>query len=806
MQDSSIDAPPGKRARTGHAETARTPTDKEPPVATTSASASSLRDVQYGTKKDYGFVHEVVRQGVSGMNVPSVLPSAKPQETLQERKGLSQNDAALAFDVKSELDQIPGCQDGTLFSEQSAQRTALLSDAASLPIAAYRSELMSLIEANPVVIVVGETGSGKSTQIPQFLLDSGRYKRVAVTQPRRVAAMSLAARVALERGVRLGAEVGFAVRFESKCRADTCLKFMTDGVLFREIVGDAELGAYDVVIVDEAHERSLATDLLLALIKDLVKFRWDARRNGESRATKLRLVVSSATLNAELFQRYFDNAPLVQIPGRRFPVDVLYAKEPQPDYVAAAVRTALHIHASMPLPGDVLIFLSGQNEIEAAAAELKEVQRAAGTALREMIITPVYSALPSEQQALIFARTPPNARKIVIATNIAETSVTIDGIVYVIDCGLTKVKTFQPKTRVESLQVAVASQAAATQRAGRAGRTQAGVCFRLYTKWSFENEMPPQSLSEMSRSELSAMVLMLKTLGIDDLVHFDFLEPPPTDALVAALELLFSLRALNATGELTEKGTKLAELPIDVRLGSAVLASDRLGCSLDMCKLAAVLTVSSSGSSGSGTFFVVPHRDSDAEQGRKKMAVASSMKRAFEAGGRIGFGGDPIALLNVYSQWEASGYSSQWCFDHFVHARSLRRARDVFKQLHEIVSKKLQIQSETGIESNSPPSSVVLRKALCCGYFPHACRLQRNGEYQTLGGAKRTVHIHPSSALYKAEQPPTWICYYELLHTTKLFVRGVFQVEVKWLQTVAPHVFAEALMQDTPKRHLSSRP
>lgn len=345
---------------------------------------------------------------------------------------------------------------------------------------------------------------------------------IACTQPRRVAAMSVAARVADEMDVQLSLQVGYSIRFEDCTSDQTQLKYMTDGMLLREAMTDSLLTRYSAIILDEAHDRTLATDILMGLLKKVCIARPD-----------LKLIVMSATLDAQKFQRYFNDAPLMSVPGRTFPVEIYFTGEPEKDYLEAAIRTTLQIHSCEP-PGDILVFLTGEEEIEDACRKIRvEAQNLAITSpniVGEVLVVPLYSSLPPHQQQRIFDVAPPAkrsggpvGRKIVVSTNIAETSLTIDGIVYVVDPGFSKQKVFNPRIRVESLLVSPISKASAQQRSGRAGRTRPGKCFRLYTEKSFNNELEDQTYPEILRSNLGSIVLQLKRIGIDDLVHFDFM-------------------------------------------------------------------------------------------------------------------------------------------------------------------------------------------------------------------------------------------------------------------------------------------
>lgn len=362
---------------------------------------------------------------------------------------------------------------------------------------------MRLLAEHQCIVLVGETGSGKTTQIPQWAVDYARSmggKGVACTQPRRVAAMSVAQRVSEEMDVVLGQEVGYSIRFEDCSSQKTVLKYMTDGMLLREAMSDPMLEAYQCILLDEAHERTLATDLLMGVLKEVVKQRSD-----------LKLVVMSATLDAGKFQNYFDNAPLMNVPGRTHPVEIFYTPEPERDYLEAAIRTVIQIHMCEEIEGDVLMFLTGQEEIEEACKRVKREIDNLGPDVGELKCIPLYSTLPPAAQQKIFEPAPPKrsngaiGRKVVISTNIAETSLTIDGVVFVIDPGFAKQKVYNPRIRVESLLVSPISKASAQQRAGRAGRTRPGKCFRLYTEKAYKNEMQDNTYPEILRSNLGEL-------------------------------------------------------------------------------------------------------------------------------------------------------------------------------------------------------------------------------------------------------------------------------------------------------------
>lgn len=567
--------------------------------------------------------------------------------------------------------------------------------------------------------------------------------------------MSVAARVADEMGVKLGNQVGYSIRFEDCTSEKTVIKYMTDGMLLREFLGEPDLASYSVMIIDEAHERTLHTDILFGLVKDIARFRPD-----------LKLLISSATLDAEKFSEFFDNAPIFRIPGRRFPVHVFYTKAPEADYIDAVVVTTLQIHVTQPL-GDILVFLTGQEEIETAQEILLERSRKFGSKIKELIIVPIYANLPSDLQAKVFEPTPPNARKVVLATNIAETSLTIDNIIYVIDPGFNKQNSYNARTGMESLIVVPISKASANQRAGRAGRVAPGMCFRLYTQWAYTHELEENPIPEIQRVNLGNVVLMLKSLGINDLIHFDFLDPPPHETLVLALEQLYALGALNHMGELTKLGRRMAEIPADPMMCKMLLASEKYKCSAEILTISCML-------SNNASIFYRP---------KDKIIHADTARKNF-----FHPGGDHISLLNVYNQWAQTDYSTQWCFENFIQHRSMKRARDIRDQL-EALLERVEIE----IVSN-PLDTVAIRKAITAGYFYHTARLSKGGHYKTVKH-NQTVMIHPNSALF--EDLPRWVIYHELVFTTKEYMRNVVEIENKWLLEVAPHYYKAKELEDS---------
>ncbi|KAJ2720098.1 DEAH-box ATP-dependent RNA helicase prp22 [Coemansia sp. Benny D115] len=636
----------------------------------------------------------------------------------------------------------------------------------SLPVYKLRDLFVEAVAKHQFLVVVGDTGSGKTTQLTQYLYEEGfaRHGRIGCTQPRRVAATSIAKRVAEEVGCRLGSVVGYLVRYDDCTSPETRIKYCTDGMLIREILLDPELRRYSVIMLDEAHERVINTDVLFGLLKEACRRRAD-----------LKVIVTSATLDAEKFSRYFSGCPIFTIPGRTFPVEVLFAREPETDYLDAAMMTVMQIHLTEP-PGDILLFLTGQEEVDTACEVLYARMKALGDMVPELLILPVYSSLPSEMQSRIFEPAPLGTRKIVIATNIAETSVTIDGIYYVVDPGFVKQMTYDAKSGMDQLVVTPISQAQAKQRAGRAGRTGPGKCYRLYTEAAFRNEMLPNSVPEIQRVNLSSMVLQLKAMGINDLIGFDFMDPPPVATLIASLELLHSLGALDNEGLLTRTGRKMAEFPMSPQLAKALLASVEYGCSEEMLTIAAMLSVD-------GSVFYRP---------KEKQAAADSKKARFHQPE-----GDHLTLLAVYNGWKAAKFSNTWCFDNFLQHRRLRTASDIRKQMVGIMDRYKQDIVSCG-ERNFDP----VRRALCAGFFRHTAKRDPQEGYKTLVEGT-PVYIHPSSALFNKN--PEWVIYHELVMTSKEYMREALVVEPRWLVEVAPTFFKVADGHNISRRKRNER-
>ncbi|XP_059934786.1 probable ATP-dependent RNA helicase DHX35 isoform X1 [Mesoplodon densirostris] len=638
-----------------------------------------------------------------------------------------------------------------------------------LPVFKLRNHILYLIENYQTVVIVGETGCGKSTQIPQYLAEAGwtaEGRVVGVTQPRRVAAVTVAGRVAEERGAVLGHEVGYCIRFDDCTNPlATRIKFLTDGMLVREMMVDPLLTKYSAIMLDEAHERTLYTDIAIGLLKKIQKKRGD-----------LRLIVASATLDAEKFWDFFnqndtsdptrDTCVILTVEGRTFPVDIFYLQSPVPDYIKSTVETVMKIHQTEG-DGDILAFLTGQEEVETVVSMLIEQARALGRTgmKRHLRVLPMYAGLPSFEQMKVFERVSRTVRKVIVATNVAETSITISGIVYVIDCGFVKLRAYNPRTAIECLVVVPVSQASASQRAGRGGRSRSGKCYRLYTEEAFD-QLPQSTVPEMQRSNLAPVILQLKALGIDNVLRFHFMSPPPAQSMVQALELLYALGGLDKDCHLTEPlGMRIAEFPLNPMFAKMLLESGNFGCSQEILSIAAMMQIQN--------VFVVPSN-------QKSQAIRMHRKFAVEEG-------DHLTMLNVYEAFIKHNKNPQWCQAYFLNYKGLVRAVTVREQL-----KKLLVKFQVPKKSSEGDPDPVLR-CIVSGFFANAARFHSTGAYRTIRD-DHELHIHPASVLY-AEKPPRWVIYNEVIQTSKYYMRDVTAIESAWLLELAPHFY----QQGTPR-------
>ncbi|KAF9228541.1 P-loop containing nucleoside triphosphate hydrolase protein [Gyrodon lividus] len=637
-----------------------------------------------------------------------------------------------------------------------------------LPIAKYRNNLLYCVEKYAVTIVVGQTGSGKTTQLPQYLLESGWAARgnvIACTQPRRVAATSVAIRVAAEIGTILGEEVGYTVRFEDVSdKEKTRIRYMTDGMLFRETLLDPLLTRYSVIMIDEAHERSLYTDLLLGVLKKI-------RRKRPS----LRLIVSSATLDATSFHEYFcsgtspNEATIISLEGRMYPVEVAYLEKPVTDYVRTAVEVAWNINLQRQHgPGDILIFLTGREDIERCLEELTELLPTLPRGATQMIPLALHSGLSTEEQLRVFNPAERNTRKVIAATNIAEASVTIDGVKFVADCGFVKaglvyprrmcyprfsqMRTYNPTSLLSSLSVVPVSMASATQRAGRAGRTSPGICYRLYPESSLAY-LPASTPPEITRTDMTTPILQLKSLGVDDLMKFEWISSPPAESILRALEGLVAAGMIGEDGRLTAIGQQVAECPVELGIARMLFTSKEFHCGEEILNIAAMVSVQD--------VFVIPEGTSG--------ALAELERRKFTAEE-----GDHLTLLNVYNAFTRYGRSSSWCKAHALNFRAMSRALSIRSQLKKYMMRfDLPTQSCEGDAKR-------LRQCLVSGYWRNAARWMADGTFRSIKN-NQVLHVHPTSVLFTRKPRSGWVVFHELEETKKTQIRVITDIEPDWL-------------------------
>ena len=625
-----------------------------------------------------------------------------------------------------------------------------------LPVVARREEIARAIAAHPVVIVSGETGSGKTTQIPKICLELGRgvAGMIGHTQPRRIAARTVAARIASELQSPLGHAVGYKVRFTDRVSPDTYIKVMTDGILLAETQRDRLLQAYDTLIIDEAHERSLNIDFLLGYVKELLQ-------DGKDRRPDLKLIVTSATIDAERFSRHFAHsgkpAPVIEVSGRLYPVEVRYRPlaqhegEEEEDLVDGVADAAEDL-ARHPGGGDVLVFLPGEREIRETADVLR------GRPLKGAEILPLYGRLSMEEQARIFR--PAGARRVVLATNVAETSLTVPGIRFVVDSGLARISRYSARNKVEQLLTEPVSQASANQRAGRCGRVAAGVCVRLYSEEDYRAR-PEYSEPEILRSSLASVILRMKALGLTDVERFPFLDPPQPRMIADGYEVLAELGAVDGENRLTPVGRKLARFPIDPRIGRMILAAEREGCLAEVLVIAAVLET-----------------DDPRERPFERAEAADRAHARFHDEQS-----DFMSLLKLWAWYgEAAGKRqssrqlARELAEQFLSQRRMREWRDVHRQLSELVEEmRMRV-------SDKPAGYEPIHRALVAGLLGNiGMKGEEAGEY--LGTRGIRFYIHPGSGLRKKQ--PRWVLAAELVETTRLYARCVARIEPEWVEAAA---------------------
>lgn len=630
----------------------------------------------------------------------------------------------------------------------------------SLPIAAKRDEIKKVLAEHQVLIIAGETGSGKTTQLPKICLELGRGQHglIAHTQPRRIAARSVATRVAEELATPLGALVGYQVRFEDQSDANTLVKLMTDGILLAETQHDRFLERYDTIIVDEAHERSLNIDFLLGYLKTLLPRRPD-----------LKVIITSATIDLERFSKHFNDAPIIEVSGRTYPVDTWYRPlTAEQDEEGNRVEDDLTVDQAIlatldeiaafersegKRPGDVLVFLPGEREIRDAAEMLRKAQ------LKHTEILPLYARLSPAEQQKIFQSHP--GRRVVLATNVAETSLTVPGIRYVIDSGTARISRYSYRAKVQRLPIEAVSQASANQRKGRCGRVEPGICVRLYSEEDF-NGRPAFTDPEILRTNLAAVILQMLHLRLGEIDAFPFIEPPDGKAISDGFNLLQELSAVNRENQLTPLGRQLARLPVDPRLGRMLLEANKQGSLQEVLIVASALSVQDPRERP-------PERQQAADQAHAQWKDSDS---------------DFAALVNLWRGFEEQRLAltasplRNWCRKNFLNYLRLREWRDAHRQL-SLICRDLQLNI-----NKEPADYPKLHKAVLSGLLSQIGQKTEEGDY--LGARQRRFWIHPSSGLGKKR--PQWLMTAELVETTKLYARMVAKIEPDWIEPLAGHL------------------
>ena len=598
-----------------------------------------------------------------------------------------------------------------------------------------------------------------------------------------MAATTVAVRVAEEVGCELGKEVGYSIRFEDVTSPSTRIKFLTDGLLIREALVDPLLSRYSVIMVDEAHERSISTDILLGLLKKIRRKR-----------PELRIIVSSATLQAEEVLNFFTQsiegrpptnengdgqkeiATIVSLEGRTYPIDMMYLESPAEDYVEKAIDTVFDIH-TQEAQGDILVFLTGREEIDNAVQAVAERSLELDQKHGSLIPLPLYAGLSTEQQMYVFEKVPEGSRKVVFSTNIAEASVTIDGVVYVVDSGFVKLRAYNPKTGIETLTATPVSKASAAQRAGRGGRTKPGKCFRLYTENGYQ-ALPEANIPEIQRSNLAPVVLQLKALGIDNVVRFDFLTPPPAELMSKALELLYALGAVDEYAKLTRPlGIRMAELAVEPMMAKTLLSASSFDC------LSEILTIAAMTSLGGSVWFYHDGERKTMETSRRKFAVEE---------------GDHLTLLNAYQAFVTKGKKeARFCHENNLNYKSMTRAVSIRGQLKRYLEKfsinvdeSLGGANQASSESSNTTKAEQIRSCLTSGYFAHAARMQPDGTFRNVEGGT-VLHAHPSSLMFNRKAD--WVIFHEVMETgDKTFIRDITKIEKSWLLEYAPEFYKVA--------------
>lgn len=665
------------------------------------------------------------------------------------------------------------------------------------PIDEYERHILYLLEIKQVLIVVGETGSGKSTRIPQILFSAGKYNKqnpnyvaentepkvqpkskhiqICITQPRRVAAVQLAQRVSQDLGCKLGDTVGYAIRFEDVTHPEhTQIKFMTEGLLIREMLFDPLLEKYSVIILDEVHERNLNTDILLGLIKCVLVQRPD-----------LRVIICSATLDIGSIESFFtlnNQKPAVLCArGKSYPVKIYYKKQPVANYLDAAVETVRDIHESVRLAsGKILVFLTGQDEVDYVCQFLNAYAATLSNRLdiQQLIVLPFHASLKPEEISKVFDEHGTTTRVCIVSTNIAETSLTIKNVAYVIDCGFVKYKLYDSQTATECLIKVPISKSSAKQRAGRAGRTRKGVVYRLYPESEYE-KLQENTLPEIQRSPLLETITLLMSLGVENVTTFPLVSKMPRTNLVSALELLYALQAIDDRGKLSETGQLMAQFNLDPRLSKMLVSLQSACCTKEACKIAAILQV----------------KEIYTQSGRHANNLWSNQDLQNLCSSQ----GDLITYLNILNSFMEKPRNKKWADRRCLNYQALVNASNIADKIErQVRGCGLNITSSRG-------RTETIQRSVVSGLFANAAYLHPSGDYKTIRG-EQSVHIHPTSVFSnELIEKPKFVVFVEILTTTRAYMRHIMGVEQSWLLEAAPHYYTFATSLQMARDRLRCR-
>lgn len=685
--------------------------------------------------------------------------------------------------------------DGTSDLEESLEEVEAYDDI-ELPIERHKEKLLDLISENQVVIIIGHTGSGKSTKLPQFLVKDLNYNTVCVTQPRRLAAISIATRVSEEMGVKLGEEVGYGVRFDENFNKEKGkIRYATDGILLKELSQnlkgkakiDEEAIGYDAIIIDEAHERTLNNDIILSLLKYKVL---------KNVSQKFRLIITSATINAIKFSEFFDSCPIYEVEGKNYPVKINYITNEQDDYLKSGLETVMKLYKQIKMgeseKGDILLFLTGQDEINTLMKNMTATMEK--LKINNLLLYPIYANLPLKEQSKIFEDIPKNCFKLIVATNIAETSITLPNIKYVIDSGKIKTKRLNPLTQISELVIETCSKAQANQRAGRTGRTGPGFVYRLYTLKQYTDYMQDVPVPEIMRENLSKVMIQLLKLGLnlkEVLKDLPMLDKPTLKQWRVSMERLIRLGGIDSLGRITELGNFMSELPSDIGIAKGLSVAVENNCWRECCIIAAMLDefkLSSTSQTGKEVISDVQKGDSFEELDVLKNLTDKILTFKNNSGDCLG---DLFLYLMIYLEWSNSHYSGNWCKKHNISYKMMIRVQLVYKQLASCVEKYNPANTFNREEDISKIlfDSINYGDIKYCflkGFPENLVTLSSNKTYRALNVSKKTFHtsnlalvIHPSSIMSKKNVPIKMLFYITILKTNKEYIKDGFQVDAE---------------------------